>query len=195
MMYSFRIEQAIRAAAILHKNQFRKGTAPYPYITHLFAVACILADYTEDEDIIIAGMLHDTLEDTDYTATELEIDFGPRVREIVEGVSERMTPDDVRDWQERKDSYLALMERTGEESLMVVAADTLHNLRSVIEEYQSNPERYVTDFNGSLESRFAFYQKKSNILNRRLKNPVLHEFNHVFGEYMEFLKYFKLQTI
>ena len=75
-MYSYRVEQAIRAAAILHKNQLRKGSAPLPYITHLVAVAMIAGDYTDNEDVIVGALLHDTLEDTDYTSTELQEDFG-----------------------------------------------------------------------------------------------------------------------
>ena len=72
MSYSYAIEQAIRAASVLHKDQIRKGSVPYPYVTHLFAVAMIVSDYTSDEDTIVAALLHDTLEDTDYTEEELE---------------------------------------------------------------------------------------------------------------------------
>ena len=105
-MYSYRIEQAIRAAAILHKDQLRKGSAPLPYVTHLFAVAMIVSDYTDDEDTIISALLHDTLEDTDYGAGEFQEDFGGKVREIVEALSE---PKEVEGrsttWKERKDIY------------------------------------------------------------------------------------------
>ena len=72
MIYSYRVEQAIRAAAVLHNGQVRKGVSPYPFITHLVAVAFLLSDYSNDEDTVIAGLLHDTLEDTDYTPEELE---------------------------------------------------------------------------------------------------------------------------
>ena len=187
MMYSFRIEQAIRAASILHKNHVRKGSAPYPYISHLFAVACIVSDYTTDEDIIIAGLLHDTLEDTDYTESELETDFGPRVRSIVENVSERTDPKDPRPWQERKDGLIELLYRAPEESLIVAAADTIHNLRSIVEEYQGSFVKYSNDFNGTLEGRTQLYQKKSDIFNSNLRNPIVHEFNHVLKEYELFV--------
>ena len=60
-MYSYRIEQAIRAATILHKGQLRKGSVPIPYVSHLFAVAMIAGDYTDNEDVLIAALLHDTL--------------------------------------------------------------------------------------------------------------------------------------
>ena len=49
-MYSYKVEQAIRAATILHQDQLRMGAVPLPYISHLIAVALILSDYTDDED-------------------------------------------------------------------------------------------------------------------------------------------------
>ena len=52
-MYSYRVEQAIRAAAVLHQSQLRKGSMPFPYITHLVATAFTLMEYTDDEDVII----------------------------------------------------------------------------------------------------------------------------------------------
>src|SRR3989344_3012922 len=93
MSYSYAIEQAIRAASVLHKDQVRKGQVPYPYITHLTAVAMIVSDYTDDEDTIVASLLHDTLEDTDYTEKELEDDFGGSVKEIVCAISQPKSND------------------------------------------------------------------------------------------------------
>ena len=88
MAYSYAIEQAIRAASVLHKDQVRKGQVPYPYMTHLYAVALIVSDYTDDDDTIVAALLHDTLEDTDYEEKELEDDFGGGVRDIVVSLTE-----------------------------------------------------------------------------------------------------------
>jgi GTP diphosphokinase / guanosine-3',5'-bis(diphosphate) 3'-diphosphatase len=111
MMYSYRIEQAIRAAAVLHDGQVRKGAEPYPYITHLVAVSYLLADYAKDEDTIIAGLLHDTLEDTDYTPEELEADFGKKVREIVEGVTDVLHVERSNyTWQERQEKYFKALD-------------------------------------------------------------------------------------
>ena len=82
-MYSYRIEQALKAASILHKDQVRKGIVPIPYVSHLYAVAMIAADYTDSEEVIVSALLHDTLEDTDYTPAELGEDFGEKVKNIV----------------------------------------------------------------------------------------------------------------
>jgi (p)ppGpp synthase/HD superfamily hydrolase len=190
MSYSYRIEQAIRAASVLHRGQVRKGESSFPYVTHLYAVAMLVADYTKDEDIIIAALLHDTIEDTDYTSEELHDDFGPTVRDIVLGVTEPPRGDSAKDsWKERKKQYLKQLKSAPHGSLMVAAADKIHNMRCVVEEYYDDHAKFLADFNGSLEERVMMYQEVSNILNRQLKSEILAEFNHVFDEYKKFIEY------
>ena len=187
-MYSYRIEQALRAATILHKDQVRKGLMPIPYTSHLFAVAMIALDYTDNEDVIISCFLHDALEDTDYTADELQDDFGGVVREIIEAVSE---PQDTQfqklTWKEQKEHYARSLRKASEEALIVAAADKIHNMRTIVEEYYDDHVRFMADFSGSLEDRVLMYQDISNALNRSLKNDIIKEFNHVFEEYKNFV--------
>lgn len=187
-MYSYRIEQAIRAAAILHKNQLRKGSAPLPYITHLVAVALIVSDYTDDEDTIVAAFLHDTLEDTDYTTQEIQEDFGGKIREIVEEVSEpKNTEKKKYTWKEQKQQYAKKLKGASQEALLIAAADKVHNMRTVVEGYYDDHEGFVTDFKGELDDRAMMYQDISNVLNSRLKNDIIHEFNQVYEEYRNFV--------
>lgn len=189
MLYSYRIEQAIRAAAVLHKDQMRKGLAELPYVTHLYAVAMIVADYTDDEDTIIAALLHDTLEDTGYTQKELRDDFGSDVERLVLNVSEHIDGPSTKKkaWKERKEDYIAKLDKAGEHSLIISAADKIHNMRSTIEDYYDRRERFLKDFDGSPSDRVLMYQEISNVLNRRLQNDITHEFNHVFDEYKKFI--------
>jgi len=188
MSYSYRIEQAIKAASVLHKDQVRKGQTPFPYVTHLFAVAMILSDYTDNEDTIIAALLHDTIEDTDYTPEELQDDFGSTVKNIVMGVTEpEPQKDEERNWKWLKKEYVKQLKDAPEASLMVAAADKIHNMRSIVEDYYDRESEFLADFGGSLKERIMMYQEISNILNRRLKNDILNEFNHVFSEYKNFL--------
>ena len=187
-MYTYRIEQAIRAATILHKGQLRKGSAPLPYITHLFAVTMIASDYTDDEDTLIAALLHDTLEDTDYTIEELQEDFGGEVRDIVESITEpSSTNEQTLTWKQQKEQYAKKLKKATEPALIVCAADKIHNMRSIVEEYYDDHSRFLAEFKGSLEDRAIMYQEISNTLNRLLKNEIIHEFNHVFTEYKNFL--------
>jgi len=188
-MYSFRIEQAIQAATILHKNQVRKGEVPIPYISHLVAVMLIAMDYTNDEDVIVACLLHDALEDTDYTAAELQEDFGGKVKNIVLGVTEPQNDaTHTYTWKERKQHYVTQLEHASDGSLIVSAADKIHNMRSMIEEYHTNHKRFVAEFSGGLDDRLATYQSIADIFKSKLNNPIITEFTHVFNEYKLFIQ-------
>lgn len=188
-MYSYRVEQAIRAAAVLHKDQLRKGSMPFPYITHLVATAFTLLDYTQDEDVIIAALLHDTLEDTDYTLDELEEDFGGRVREFVEAVTEPQSTSEERiSWREKKSAYTKLLKKGPKEAVLIAAADKMHNFRTIVEDYHDEPERFAQDFGNNFDERLTAYQEIANVINNRLDGPILSEFNHVFEEFKSFLE-------
>lgn len=194
-MYSYRLEQAIRAAAVLHQEQRRQGKVPLPYITHLAAVAWLVADYTQNEDCVIAAWLHDTLEDTEYTAAELEEDFGEKVRKIVETVSEPKSKDGEKlTWKDKKSAYLEQLKAGPDEALLVAAADKIHNMRSIVEEYYDNHAGFIKDFSGSLDERAMRYQELSNLFNRRLSSDIIAEFNHVYSEYKNFLSHVKKST-
>ncbi len=187
-MYSYRIEQALRAATILHKDQVRKGAMPIPYVSHLCAVTMIVGDYSDDEDVIVGALLHDTLEDTDYTPEELQNDFGGVVREIVESLTEPHDEEFKKfSWIEQKQYYAKQLKKASDKALIIAAADKIHNMRSIVEEYYNDHPRFLADFKGTLEDRLLMYQEISNTLNRGLKNAILHEFNHVFEEYKNFL--------
>jgi len=102
MIYTKKIQKAISFAINTHKKQFRKGK-DVPYIIHPFSVALILSRVTKSEDIICAGLLHDTIEDCDpeglVTKEILEKGFGPAVAEMVNDVTEQ---NKTLSWAERK---------------------------------------------------------------------------------------------
>lgn len=188
MMYSYKIEQAIRAAAVLHNGQTRKGTAPYPYISHLVAVAFLLRDYTDDEDTIIAALLHDTLEDTDYTPEEIESDFNLNVRRIVEGVTDvQLHERSLFTWKERQDRYFKALTLAPIESLLVSAADKIHNMRSIVEEYNNKPDLFISHFGSSIDDVQNKYEKLKMLLHERLKSDILNEYDHVHELFKTFL--------
>lgn len=188
-MYSYRVEQALRAITILHKDQVRKGAIPLPYVSHLFAVAMIVMDYTDDEDTVITALLHDTLEDTDYTPKELQEDFGGKVLELVLALTEPQDDESHQySWKERKNRYAKALRNAPQESLLVAAADKIHNMRAMVEEYFDEHERFLSEFSGSLDDRIMQYQDIANALNRNLQSDILQEFNHVFTEYKNFIE-------
>lgn len=185
-MYSYQIEQAIKAASILHAGQLRKGEIEIPYISHIMAVTLILRDYTEDEATLTACLLHDTIEDTDYTLKELTDDFGKDVAEIVAAITEPAVEKTT--WKQRKAAYHKQLKKGPEAALMIAAADKIHNLRGMVEQYAHDHTRFINDFGGNLEERLQQYQAISNVLNARLKNDIVHEFNHVFTEFKTFIE-------
>ena len=120
---------------------------PFPYITHLVATAFTLFDYTKDEDVIIAALLHDTLEDTDYTSAELAEDFGGRVCELVETVTEpKSTPEHRIPWLERKMIYAKQLKKGPKEAVLIATADKIHNFRTMVEDYYDAHDRFIQDF-------------------------------------------------
>lgn len=184
-MYTPKIENAIKTVSVLHKDQVRKGSAGLPYISHLFSVALLVREYTDEESVVAAALLHDTLEDTPYTESELRADFGDQVAEIVLGVTEpaQMT----HGWKERKEAYSQTLREAPQGSLLVSAADKIHNMRSVLVEYKEKPEEFKAQFGGTLEERIMMYQEIADVLTKRLDNAILQEFLDVFREYKEFI--------
>lgn len=189
MTHTPKIEKAIHKASLLHRKQVRKGEDELPYITHLFSVFIILAKYTHDEDVLIAGLLHDTLEDTRYTGDELEGDFGCQIRKIVEGVTEPKYQDGVlMKWEDRKQAYITGLKHGLKESLIVSAADKIHNFQSVIDTYTDKAYEFKRDFKSA--DRLKFYTHVVDTITEGLGKgePIVEELNAVFNQYRIFLK-------
>lgn len=133
---SDRVEHAIEVAKKAHEGQFRKTGEPY--IIHPLAVKKILEEWGMDEDTIIAGILHDTVEDTPLTLNDIKKEFGESVAFLVDGVTKLSTArNGMRDIDtylpETKDNFLRLMIALGDDIrvLIIKLADRLHNLRTL----------------------------------------------------------------
>lgn len=189
-MYSFKIEQAVQAAALLHQEQYRKGKEKLPYITHLFSVFLIAREYIKDENTLVACLLHDTLEDTSYNVEDLEGDFGSEVRGIVETVTEPVKDKtNNKPWSVQKKHYAQNIKKGPIKAVQVACADKIHNIRSTLLQYYTEPEAFSRDFQTELEERLVHFQTLSNIFNARLEGGLLDEFNQVYKEYKNFLLY------
>jgi (p)ppGpp synthase/HD superfamily hydrolase len=188
-MYSYKVEQAIRAASILHQDQLRRGDIPLPYISHLMAVALILSDYTDDEDVMVSAFLHDSLEDTDYTLDELREDFGGPVAEIVLALTEPKTDSkgNKLPWLDKMKEYAKQLKNGPKQAVIIAAADKSHNFRCIVEEYSQDHKRFLQDFGPNINDRMEAYQAISNVINNRLEGAIVHEFNHTFTELKQFL--------
>lgn len=116
------IDRALAVAARCHAGQTRKDD-PTPYIAHPVAVAMIVSDFTDDEDVVVAALLHDVLEDVPpsvFSADDMTAGFGPRVTELVRGVSEAKTAgEETPPWRVRKEGYLARLAEAPPECLLI----------------------------------------------------------------------------
>mgnify|MGYP001064948096 CR=1 FL=1 len=124
-----RLDQAILFATERHAGQLRKGTA-LPYILHPLETMQILSNMQADINLQIAGLLHDTIEDTDTTAAEIAALFGDDVAALVNHHSE----DKSKSWLERKTQALTALQTADDRLKMLVLADKLSNLRSIARE-------------------------------------------------------------
>ena len=190
MFLTKRIEQAIVLATILHQHQKRKMN-DVPYIVHPYAVAFLLAHYSDDEDVIIAGLLHDTLEDVpQYTEEKLRAAFGERVCHIGKEVTEAYTEEEkehpykrASSWRARKEGYLRYLRDDSEEALLVAAADKIHNMRSFLDEFQIHGETVWEQFRTNREKMLWFYTETTEIICSRLTHPIALELRKVFEEF------------
>ena len=131
-----RIKHAVEVAQKAHEGQLRKTGEPY--IVHPLAVKKILEDWGMDEDTIIAGILHDTIEDTDLALDDIKKEFGESVAFLVDGVTKLSTArNGMRDIDTylpaTRDNFLRLMIALGDDIrvLIIKLADRLHNLRTL----------------------------------------------------------------
>lgn len=138
--YSDRINHALAFAAKHHDRQVRKGTR-LPYLTHPANVAIILTRYGQDEATVVAGILHDVVEDCvqeDYMRESFEArigeKFGDDVLSTVLAVTHRRKDDDGVEFspEERKADYLERLSGATERAFWVCAADKVHNVRSLL---------------------------------------------------------------
>ena len=136
------IHEAIIFAARKHDGQVRNGT-DIPYVAHPMEVMQILTKNECTEEVIIAGLLHDTLEDTDTQPNEILSNFGGDVLWIVEGNSE----DKSKTWKERKQHTLDHIASAPLEVRQVCYADKISNLRSMASELKKIGEKLWERFN------------------------------------------------
>jgi (p)ppGpp synthase/HD superfamily hydrolase len=156
-----RLSDAFAFAARIHAAQRRKGT-DIPYVSHLMAVAGIVLEHGGDEELAIAALLHDAIEDcgADQEA-EIATRFGPRIAAIVRDCTdadEQPKPP----WRARKEAYLARLAHKGRDSLLVSAADKLHNARAIVADLRTHGPAMMTRFNAGAAGTLWYYRALSD---------------------------------
>ncbi len=154
---TMRLEEAMRFAAQAHAGQLRKGSDT-PYFEHVAAVGLILDRAGFPEDVVIAGLLHDVVEDTPVSFEELTTVFGATVSDLVRHCSEKKTDDSghKRPWIDRKRDHIAALASAPVEARGIILADKLHNLISI--ELDLRDQRPVwSQFNAAREQVLWYY--------------------------------------
>ncbi len=157
-----RTYEAIQLAIRAHNNQYRKLDGDI-YVAHPLEVGIILASNSYDTDIIIAGILHDTVEDTFVSLEDIGTQFGERVKNLVSGCSEK---DKSLNWKERKIHALAAVENSLDPGVKVVfCADKLSNIKSILRYRECNPHMDLwSKFNAGFEEQKWYYTESLKIL-------------------------------
>ena len=169
-----RFDQALTYASRLHRGQLRKG-AEIPYVSHLLAVASLVLEHGGDEEEAIAALLHDAIEDIggERLRQEIRERFGERVLGIVEGCTDSDTKPKP-PWKERKQAFLDRLLGAPASVRLVVAADKLHNVRSMLMDHKRLGGRLWQRFQGGREGTLWYYRAVTEAL-REIEEPALVE--------------------
>ena len=186
-----RIGKALEVSFERHRSQKRKANGA-PYVVHIWDVAkYLLSEPNVPEDVVIAGILHDTLEDTDYSPEELEKEFGKKVLDLVNIATEpghnikTSRKEKKRTWKSRKQHTIDSCRKASREGMMVLLADKLSNLQSTKEsvaigepiwEHFNAPRSDIEWYYRSLQKEFSTKLKNTRMF--RLYDKLVDE---VFG--------------
>jgi (p)ppGpp synthase/HD superfamily hydrolase len=163
-----RFGRAFLFAAEKHAGQTRKAST-IPYLAHLMGVASLALEFGGNEDMAIAALLHDVVEDCGGAPMLREVHrrFGKRVAKIVDGCTDSDT-DPKPPWRERKETYIRHLRNADAETRLVSAADKLNNIRSILSDYREVGEAIWTRFNGGRDGTLWYYRA---LLREFLRKP------------------------
>lgn len=159
--------QALMFAMKAHGQQMRKGSH-VPYITHPVAVSAILAQYGFDQHLVLAGLLHDVVEDTAVTIFEVCEKFGSQVGHLVAGVSEQKVENgQMRCWEVRKAEQLAVLKEADLAIVALRVADLLHNVLSINRDLRAGCSVWER-FKRGRTQQIEYYQAVMAVAKQRL---------------------------
>lgn len=191
--YSDRVNHALAFAAKHHDRQVRKGTR-LPYLTHPANVAIILTRYGCGEETVVAGILHDVVEDCvrePHTREDLTHriahKFGGEVLETILAVTHRRTDDDGEPLsdEERRDDYLDRLERASGRARWVCAADKLHNVHTILSDLRRTiePDTVWRRFKAGREGTVRWYRAVYDRLRElEFDEPIMDELHDAVEE-------------
>lgn len=175
-------EEAIRFALNAHSGMRRKSDCT-PYILHPMEAAIIAASLTDDEEVLAAAMLHDTVEDTDTTLDDIREKFGERVAELVASETENKRPDlpAAETWRIRKEESLEELRNSKDPAVRILwLGDKLSNIRSLYKSWLDKGDLIWNDFNQKDPAQHGWYYRQiASILNEYVDSVAWQEFNRL----------------
>ncbi len=192
MIFQPKIQHAINIATSCHRDHKRIGLN-LPYIVHPYSVALISAEYIEHEDVFCAALLHDVIEDSgEYSVEKMRQEFGDSVTLYVTSLTEEKTSSDSietlrENWEWRKQRYIDNLSKAPHEALIICAADSIHNLQSLMELKKSHGEKFWSSFGSSMDKKMLFYGKVLAQLRQSLSSPIVEKLGKVYDDAKEFL--------
>jgi (p)ppGpp synthase/HD superfamily hydrolase len=172
-----RFRRAFEFAAKQHAGQTRKAST-IPYLAHLMGVASLVFEAGGDEDLAIAALLHDVVEDCGGAPMLKQVRrrFGSRVAKIVDGCTDAYgLPKPP--WHDRKVSYINRLKKEDEETRLVSAADKLNNVRSILSDYRTIGESVWSRFHGGRDGTLWYYRTLRDEFLRSKPNRITRDFD------------------
>jgi (p)ppGpp synthase/HD superfamily hydrolase len=178
MHLTTRFDDAVQYASIVHGGQTRKSTS-IPYFAHVLSVTALVLDHGGDEEQAIAALLHDAAEDVGGQARldHIRAHFGDRVADIVDVCSDTFE-NPKPPWKERKEAFLARLPNAPKDALLVVAADKLHNVGSILRDYQLIGEELWDRFRAGRDGQLWYYGEVVPVLQELIPGPLVDELAH-----------------
>ena len=165
--------EALSFTAQLHADH-RRSKSQVPYLAHLLSVCSLVLEHDGTEDEAIAALLHDSLEDqavhlggAEQLRKRIRRRFGERVVEIVDGCTDAVTHPKP-EWEGRKQRYIEAIETATESVCLVIAADKLHNARSILDDLYEIGNEVWEKFKPTRERSLWYYRSVTEALKPRL---------------------------
>lgn len=183
MLYSQKISRAIRFSIKTHEvyQKQKRKVEDIPYIIHPLTVGLILSRAGADEDTVVAGILHDTIEDSiaekKVTTTMLADRFGERVADLVASVSEQRKE---LPWEDRKQDALEQIQTFSHNSLLIKSADIIANASELADDYERDGASVFGHFSAPKEKLLQHYLRAiTAIVERWPENPLAEDLDGV----------------
>lgn len=157
-------EDALTFAARVHHGQYRKGTT-IPYLAHVLAVSSLALEHGACEEVAVAALLHDAVEDGGGLPVleEIRARFGEGVAEMVMECTDAYAKPKP-PWRARKEAYLARLPQASEGAKLIALCDKLHNVTALVRDLGRGGKAVWSRFNASPEETLWYYRRVVEIL-------------------------------